>query len=187
MNSGRVALGIIIILAFTVMGLFFTAAKMPNSYAATVGNRTTTAQVIVNGFVSITIQNVPVYFTQLDPGTTNQLANATGGAPLYVSVDGVTNVVTKVLINASTFVSAALTMLSPNMSWNVSKSASATANATCAADSAPCKYSIERALAFTETARSGVGANSSIYNWISVPAIQDPGTYIGNLDIYATQ
>ena len=192
MSSGRITLGFLLIV-LVAMGLFFGLAKVPSAYAVTNANQTTSAQVIVNGFISVTLFQVPIYFSALDPGTSNQLANATGGAPIIIQIDGTTNVASEIYVNATNFnmtPTGGYFFTAPNMSFNVSKSATATANTTCApggATPAPCKYGIPTAWLFNETARLGAGANSSVYNWISVPSAQAAGTYTNNLRVCVNQ
>ena len=186
MNGGRITLGFLLIV-LVAMGLFFGLAKVPSAYAATWANQTTSAQVIVNGFVSVTLFQVPIYFSALDPGTSNQAANATGGWPMIVQVDGTTNVGCQVYLNATNFVSSGNTLNVPNMSFNVTNSSTAIANVTCATPTYPCKYGLLPSLILNESARVGVAANSSVSNWITVPSGQAAGTYADNVRVCVHQ
>jgi hypothetical protein len=187
MNSGRITLGFLLIVIISV-GFFFSVAKMPSAYAATSMNQTTSAQVIVNGFVSVTLFNVPIYFSGTDPGTNNSAANATGGFPMIVQVDPITNAFIWAYLNASNFTSGTNGFTTANMSFNVTRSATAFANSSCNISGvAPCNYSLTPVFVFNETARMGAGANSSVYNWISIPTAQAPGTYTNLVRICVNQ
>ena len=187
MNSGRITIGFIII-GVIAAALFFGMAKMPTAYAATNSNGSTTAQVVINGFVSITLSGVPIYFSAMDPGIGNTAANATGGFPMTVTVDSTTNVDVNVYMNGSTFVKSADNFPVENMKYNVSNSTSGRAwNATCFALVAPCNYTNVVIQIFNETARLGTARATTIYNWISVPLTQAPGTYTNAVKICAVQ
>jgi len=184
MNSGRIALGFIII-AIIAMGFLFSVAKMPSSYAATSMINATTAQVIVNGLVSTTLFGVPIFFSGMDPGTTNQAANTTGGFPMIIQIDGVTNVAVNAYLNGTNFGGAGSFNVG-NMSYNVSAGNAGGGNASCVATGS-CHYSTVWAFAFNETARSGTARNSSLYHWMSIPAVQLPGTYTNNVAVCTKQ
>jgi len=185
MKSGRIALGIILIIVF--LGLMASVMRMSTSYAAaTTEQENTSAQVIVNGAVSITLYGIPIYFSSMDPGTTDMAANATGGFPVNVSIDGATNVLVNVYLNASDFIASPYTLMSENMSYNVSAPGTANANTTCVA-AGSCKYGQLWAWSFNESARLGTSRNTSIYNWITIPITQGPGTYTNSVHICASQ
>jgi len=184
MNSGRIALGFIII-AIIAMGFLFSVAKMPSSYAVTSVINATTAQVIVNGLVSTTLFGVPIFFSGMDPGATNQAANTTGGFPMIVQIDGTTNTDVNVYINGTNFAGAGSFNVG-NMSYNVTANNSGGGNATCVGVGG-CKYSTLWGWAFNETARSGTARNSTIHHWMSIPAVQLPGTYTNNVAVCTRQ
>ena len=189
MDSGRITLGFLLIVMVAV-GLFFGITRAPSAYAATNANVTTYASVLVNGFVSVTLFGVPIYFPSMDPGTNNTQANVSNGWPMIVQVDPTTNAASMILLNATNFTSGSNGFIVGNMSFNVTKSATATANASCAPGAgtvAPCNYSLAPMWVFNETARLGAGANSSIYNWMDVPSTQAPGVYLNNVRVCIQQ
>jgi len=187
MNSGRITLGFLIT-AIIVTTLLFGIAKMPTAYAASNYNASTTSKVIVNGFVSITLTGVPIYFSAMDPGTPNAAANSSGGWPMGVQVDGATNVGVDVYMNGSQFVSGGNNFGIGMMHFNVTNSSTAWAkNVTCYNPTYPCNYTLTPIAIFNETARLGTPAITSIYNWITVPSGQAPGTYTNNVKVCAQQ
>jgi hypothetical protein len=186
MNSGRIALGFLITAVIAIF-LLFGATSVMITYADTNKNASTTSQVIVNGLVSVTLSGVPIYFSAMDPGTNKQLANATGGAPMSVQVDGTTNVATQVYLNASAFDSSGNTLAAGMMNYNVTLSATSVNNTLCASTPAPCNYTTTVATVFNETARLGTPATTSVYNWVTVPSDQVPGTYANAVRVCAEQ
>jgi len=188
MNSGRITLGFLLIV-LVAMGLFFGLAKMPSAYAATNANVTTYASVLVNGFVSVTLFQVPILFPAMDPGANNTPANASNGWPMIFQVDGTTNTACQIYLNATNFnISAGGYFFGvTNLSFNVTKSATATANASCATPTYPCRYDLIPSFLLNETARLGASANSSVYNWISIPSAQVPGVYTNNVRVCVNQ
>jgi hypothetical protein len=185
MNSGRIALGFLITAVIAIF-LLFGATSVMITYADTNKNASTTSQVVVNGLVSVTLYGVPIYFSAMDPGTNKQLANATGGAPMNVQIDGTTNAATKIFINASNFTSAGNGILVGMMNYNLTLSGSATNVTACVAPEI-CNYTTTATEIFDETARLGTAANTSVYNWISIPAAAIPGTYSNAVKICAEQ
>jgi len=187
MNSGRIALGFLIT-AVIVITMFFGVAKLPAAYAATNSNGTTTAQVIVNGLVSITLTNVPIQFTAMDPGTADVAANSTGGWPMGIQDDGATNAGVDVFMNGSQFVSGANNFGIGMMHFNVSNSSTGfVKNVTCWNPTHPCNYTLTTIAIFNETARLGNATITNISNWITVPIGQAPGTYANAVKVCAQQ
>ena len=185
MKSGRITIGISIIALSAIV--LFGIAIAPSVFAGTTETETgATGQVIINGFVSITLYNASIQFSAMNPGTTNQPANASGGFPLVVQVDAATTVDIAVCLNASDFATGGYTLMSENMSFNVTGPAGGTANATCNAAGA-CPYSQAYVLAFNETSREAGAENASIHNYLTVPAGQKAGTYTNKVFVYAKQ
>ena len=177
MNSGRIAIGLVIIIALVAM-LVFKTSTMPAGYAATSVINATSASVTVNGVVEVVLLNAPVAFGGLDAGTVNNPASST---PMYVNYTQNTNVNVETYINGSNFTATAGYFAPGNMSYNVTVSATGTANATCA--TARCRYTLTPRFVFNETAPLGTAKNASIYHYIDVPAGQAPDTYTGSIRV----
>jgi hypothetical protein len=177
MNSGRIAIGLVIIIALAAM-LVFKTSTMPAGYAATSVINATSASVTVNGMVEVLIQNAPVTFGALDPGITNSAAT---NNPMNVTFTGNTNVGVETYLNGSRFEQGANNFLVPNMSYNVSVSGTGIANTSCS--TARCRYGTVPAFVFNETAPLSVAKNASIYHYIDIPSGQAPDTYTGGIRV----
>ena len=174
-----------IIIALLTMGLM-DIEETSSAYAFSNDTEFTTSTVVVNGLVSITLTGVPIQFSALDPGTTFQAANASGGSPTTVTVDAATNVAVNIYLNASNFTSGSNVMTMGNMSFNVTTPSGGAANASCGTAHS-CVYLSSRVWIFNDTARLGSSNVGTISNYISVPAAQVPGTYTNAVNICATQ
>jgi hypothetical protein len=181
MKSGRIAIGLLIILAFAIMFMVKTTT-LPNAYAATNANQSTTASVTVNGFVSITLVGGAVTFGALDAGANDSSAT---NAPLIVQVDNATNVPVSCFMNGSNFSGGGYQFDVSQMKLNITGNSS-NVNASCG--TARCSYSRFPALAFNETAPAGTG-NKGEYFWhyVSVPSGQSAATYSANIRVCAQQ
>ena len=177
MNSGRIAIGLVIIIALVAM-LVFKTSTMPAGYAATSVINATSASVTVNGVVEVLLQNAPVTFGGLDAGTTNNLAS---NSPLNVTFTGNTNVNVETYINGSNFTATAGYFAPGNMSYNVTTSATGYANVTCG--TARCRYLLTPRFVFNETAPLGTAKNASIYHYLDIPGGQAPDTYTGGIRV----
>jgi len=177
MNSGRIAIGLVIIIALAAM-LVFKTSTMPAGYAATSVINATSASVTVNGVVDVLLQNAPVTFGSLDSGIANSAAT---NNPLNVTFTGNTNVNVETYINGSNFTATAGFFAIGNMSYNVTNSSTGYANTTCS--TARCRYTIAPRFVFNETAPLGVPKNASIYHYIDVPSGQAPDTYTGSIRV----
>ena len=177
MNSGRIAIGLVIIIALVAM-LVFKTSTMPAGYAATSVINATSASVTVNGVVEVLLQNAPVTFGSLDSGTTNNLAT---NNPLNVTFTGNTNVNIETYINGSNFTATAGYFAIGNMSYNVTNSSTGYANTTCS--TARCRYATQPRFVFNETAPLGVPKNASIYHYLNIPSGQAPDTYTGGIRV----
>ncbi len=130
-------------------------------FAAT--SQATTASVMVNEFLSVTLTNAPVNFPNMDPGQTSN-ASVGFGFPLTATIGSETNVNTNVTTktNQTDFTSGSNNLPVSNMKWSATSSFPGTAYSTTAA-----------------TVCSGIGAGGAcnIYHQLSVPAGQAAGTY----------
>ena len=177
MNSGRIAIGLVIIIALAAM-LVFKTSMLPAGYAATSVINATSASVTVNGVVDVVLLNAPVAFGGLDSGTTNNPASPT---PMYVNYTGNTNVNVETYINGSNFTATAGYFAIGNMSYNVTNSSTGYANTTCS--TARCRYTLTPRFVFNETAPLGVPKNASIYHYLNIPSGQAPDTYTGGIRV----
>jgi biopolymer transport protein ExbD len=182
MNSGRIAIGLLIILAFAIM-LMVKTTTLPNAYAASNSNQSTTASVTVNGFVSITLTGGTITFGNLDPGVNDSRAT---NAPLLVRVDNATNVPVMGYINGSVFTDGGSnSFVVGNMKLNITGNSTAI-NASC--NTARCSYTLTPSWVFNETAPLGTGHKGEYFwNYISVPEGQAPTTYNANVRICGQQ
>ena len=181
MNSGRIAIGFVIILTLAVMMLAETA-MMPTGYAATNENETTTAAVTVNGFVSITLFKAPISFPSVDPNTANTPASNNN---FTIQIDETTNAPTMVFLNGSQFVYTSYNFNVANMSLNVTGSGTATANSSCSG-TLRCRYSIVPFWLLNDTAAS-LPKNNTVGHYIDIPTSQTPGAYQANVRVCAQQ
>mgnify|MGYP001375858731 CR=1 FL=1 len=182
MNSGRIAIGFIIIMALAGM-MFLRTSVMPSGYAASSVINSTTASVTVNGVVEVTIQNAAIAFGGLDSGISNSAAT---NNPLNISFGANTNVNVKTYINGSaTFNATSSSFAIGNMTFNATTSATGGVNASCS--TARCNYRYAPFFVLNETAPLGTAKNASIYHYISVPAGQLPGPYTGSVRICTEQ
>jgi hypothetical protein len=180
MNSGRIALSILFILALAVM-LMLKTTTMPSGYAATSQNQSTTASVTVNGFVSATLFKTPITFPSLDPGVNNTPASNNN---MTIQIDGSTNTGTMIYLNGSDFVYTSYSFKLANMSYNVTASATGTANTSCT--TTRCRYGTVPTWFFNETAAS-LPKNNTVGDYIDIPTSQTPGAYSGNVRICVQQ
>ncbi len=182
MNSGRIAIGFIIIMALAGM-MFLRTSVMPSGYAASSVTNSTTASVTVNGVVEVTIQNAPVAFGGLDAGISNSAAT---NNPMNISFGGNTNVNVKMYINGSaTFNGTGSSFAIGNMTFNATTSATGGVNASCL--TARCNYRYAPFFVLNETAPLGTAKNASIFHYISVPAGQTPTTYSASIRVCTEQ
>ena len=182
MKSGRIAIGLVIILALAVMFLAKTAT-LPSAYAATNENESTTATVTVNGFVSITLFNVSISFPNMDPGQ-----NATGATnnAQTIQVDPSTNVDVMIYVNGSAFSGSGYSFGVGNMSLNISNTTGTVkTNASC--HTSRCRYQPAPIWLYNETASPGVGRNDSVAHFIDIPTGQQPTSYTAGVRICAQQ
>jgi hypothetical protein len=181
MNGGKLTLSILTLAAFMVgaMGII----SMQSAFAATSDSDTASSSVTVNGLVSITLSNTTIGFGSMDPGTSYVAANSSG---LGITVDAVTNVPVNVYLSGTDFSDGSHTLTVGNLTYQVSVPSGATANTSCTSEHS-CQYSGTQAFAFSDTARLGTANTASIMHWISVPSVQDPGTYTNTISIYASQ
>lgn len=184
MNSGRITIGLLIILAFSIMFMVKTTT-LPNAYAATNANQSTTASVTVNGFVSTTLYNTPINFPAVDPGANDTQATALQGAPLSIQVDNATTVDVMGYLNGSIFNSTAGTFTVGNMSMNMTGNATIF-NTSCT--TSRCRYTTNPSWIFNETAPAGTGHKSErLWHHLDVPTAQAPGGYASNVRICVMQ
>ena len=183
MNSGRIAIGLVIIIALAAM-LVFKTSTMPAGYAATSMSNATSASVTVNGFVDVTLQNVPVQFPSVDPNTVGTAASPT---PMNITYTNLTNCDVSTYLNSSAnFTTGSYNFSAGNMSYNVTVTATGTVNTTCS--TGRCRYGVIPAWVFNETAPSGVTPkNESVFHYIDVPIAQQPGTYTVQLRVCTKQ
>ena len=182
MNSGRIAIGFVIIVMLAGM-LALKTVTMPSAFAATAENESTSASVTVNGFVSVTLFNGSVTFPNVDPGVNQTAAN---NNPMHIQVDPTTNVDVNVYLNGSQFIDGSSnTFEVGNMSLNISVTGTGTGN-TSYTDSRGVYQTVPFWL-FDETSPAGTGKNESLYHYISVPAAQTPNAYTAQIRICAQQ
>jgi len=181
MNSGRIAIGFIIIMALAGM-MFLRTSVTPSGYAATSAINTTTASVTVNGVVEVTIQNAPVTFPATDPGTTGTAAT---NNPMNISFGPNTNVKVETFLNGSNFTATGGSFDVKNMSFNVTVSATGTANTSCS--TARCRYNVTAYWVLNESAPLGTAKNASIFHYIDIPAGQTPDSYSANIRVCTKQ
>jgi len=186
MKSGRIAIGLLIILAFAIMFMIKTTT-LPNVYAATYANQSTTASVTVNGFVSVTLQNTPINFPALDPGTNNTPATANQGNPLIVRVDNATTVAVMGYLNGSVFTDGGSNSFTVgNMTLNITGNATIL-NTSCSGSNR-CSYTLNASWVFNETAPLGTGhKGESFWHYISIPQVQAPAGYSSNVRVCVMQ
>jgi len=172
MNSGRIAIGLVIIIALVAM-LVFKTSTMPAGYAATSVINATSASVTVNGVVEVVLLNAPVTFPNSDPNTAGIAAS---NNPMYVNYTQNTNVNIETYLNSSAnFIGSGNYFNASNMSYNVTVSATGTANTTCG--TARCRYATQPRFVFNETAPLGTAKNASVYHYVDIPIGQVPATY----------
>ena len=172
MNSGRIAIGLVFIIALAAM-LVFKTTMMPTVYAANNMTNATTASVTVNGVVEVVLLNAPVAFGSTDPNTVGKVAT---NNPMYVNYTQNTNVDIETYLNSSAnFLSGVNLFNASNMSYNVTNSTTGFANTTCY--SGRCRYSTQPRFVFNETAPLGTSKNASVYHYIDIPIGQVPATY----------
>jgi len=172
MNSGRIAIGLVIIIALAAM-LVFKTSTMPAGYAATSNVSATTASVTVNGVVEVVLLNAPVTFGSTDPNT---FGTAATNNPMYVNYTQNTNVNIETYLNSSAnFIGSGNYFNASNMSYNVTNSSTGYANTTCWG--ARCRYTTTPRFVFNETAPLGTAKNASVYHYVDVPIGQVPATY----------
>lgn len=181
MNSGRIAIGFVIIVMLAGM-LTLKTVTMPSAFAATNENESTTASVTVNGFVSITLFNGSITFPNVDPDSSDTPAT---NNPMVVQIDPATNVDVMAYINGSNFISGAYSFNIPNMSVNATLTGTATGNASYV-DSRGL-YGTVPSWVFNETSPAGAGKNETMGHYISVPAAQTPAAYVANVRICVQQ
>jgi hypothetical protein len=174
MNSGRIAIGLMIIIVLASMMMLRTAT-MPSAYAATNDNETTTATVTVNGFVSTTMFNTPIAFPNVDPNSVQTPATT---QPI-LQIDGVTNVGVRTYVNATNFTGAGAYFAMGNLTMNVTVTGTGVANTSC--DTSRCNYRAAMIFVFNETAPLGTAKNTTLAHYISVPAGQTPTSYTSNV------
>jgi hypothetical protein len=182
MNSGRIAIGLVIIIALVAM-LVFKTTMMPTVYAANNMTNATTASVTVNGVVEVVLLNAPIAFPNADPNTVGTAASPT---PMMVNYTGNTNVPIETFLNSSAnFIGGSNMFNASNMSYNVTVTATGTANVTC--NTGRCRYGIVPGWVFNDTAPLGTAKNESVYHYIDIPALQVPATYTASVRVCTRQ
>ncbi len=162
--------------------LVFKTSTMSEGYAATTMSNSTTASVTVNGFVDVTLQNVPVAFPASDPNTAGTAASPT---PMNVTYTSLTNCNVETYLNGSNFTSGGNSFSVGNMSFNVTVSGTGTANVTCS--TTRCRYRQTPYFVFNETAPAGSPKNASVYHYIDIPSGQLPLTYTSSIRVCTEQ
>jgi len=181
MNSGRIAIGLVIIIALVAM-LVFKTSTMPAGYAATSVINATSASVSVNGVVDVLLLNAPIAFGSLDPNTAGTAATVN---PMYVNYTALTNVDVETYLNGSNFTATGSYFAIGNMSYNVTVSATGTANTSCT--TARCRYTTAPRFVFNETAPIGVSKNASVFHYIDVPSGQLATAYSASIRVCTEQ
>ena len=164
--------------------LVFKTTMMPTVYAANNMTNATSASVTVNGFVDVTIQNAPVTFGPLNPGTVGTAAN---NSPMNITYTILTNVPVETYLNGSVFTDGGTnSFLVGNLSFNVTVSATGLANGSC--NTSRCRYTLTPMFVFNETAPSGgLPKNASVYHYIDIPSGQAPAAYTAQLRVCTEQ
>jgi hypothetical protein len=181
MNSGRIALSMILILVLSIM-LLAKTTTMPSGYAASNSNQTATASVTVNGWVSITLYNQPITFGSMDQGTNNSPATNNN---FTIQIDPTTNIGVMVYVNASNFTMASGNFNPGNMTYNVTGSGTGAVNTSCTGNNR-CAWSLFPSWVFNDTAVS-LPKNNTVGDYISIPVGQTQGAYGSNLRVCAQQ
>ena len=134
--------------------------------------QSTTASVTVNTFLSVTLSNTPVTFPNMDPGTGPTAATVGNGYPLTATIGSESNVNANVgtKANAADFTGPA-TLAVSNMEW------SSTAGGSYA------DYTTSNVQVCGNVAKSGT---CSIYHHITIPSLQQAGSYSVGITVTAT-
>lgn len=136
-------------------------------------SQVTIATVTVNTFLSVTIADDPVAFTNMNPGQTLLSATVGNGFPLTATIGAESNVNPDVgtSANAPNFVDDTKNFLVSNMKWSDTSAGTYTG------------YTISDA-----TVCSGVnpGSACTIYHKLTIPNEQAAGTYSVGITISAT-
>lgn len=176
MNSGRIAIGLVLIVMLAGM-LVLKTVTMPSAFAAVNDNESTTASVTVNGIVSTTaFVGAGISFPNTDAGTSNVAAST---QPI-LQIDGITNVDVMVYTNATNFTGGGYGFLVENMTINVTTTGTATDNSSCNTGWG-CVYKQAPVWVLNETAPLGTAKNETLGHFISIPAGQYPTTYTSSV------
>jgi len=134
--------------------------------------------VLSNAIVSITLFNVPIDYSALDPGITSN-ASTIGGFPMIVRVDSITNVNVDINIksNESTMGSGGNNIAVENQTF--ANNSVGTGNKSLTIDYQTLKISVPP--------NATDGTNVSAYWWIAVPINQPPGVYSNTIIVYTNQ
>ena len=152
--------------------LMVSALILSSGYSAPTSTASTTSNVTVNTYVSISLTNTlqgGVQFGNLNPGTTNSSSTTCAGLAcnITVSVDSNVNVDLKIKDNAP-LTSGSNTI--PNSGYYFNTSATAQ-------PVLPAQSSLDTTYYEFATGVSGTNGVSVIQFWLNVPSTQAPGTY----------
>lgn len=135
---------------------------------------------LVGEFISITLSASTIDFGNLNPGAVESQSTS-GGFPLNVTVDAITNVNINLSLNGTNFTYAANSFLVDNMTYDNNSDHAGYTNTTLAYPNPP-PYpdwiNIDEALN---------PQNRSIYFWINTPSTKEAGIYNSTVSIKAYQ
>lgn len=135
----------------------------------------TTATVTVNTFLSVTLNDAPITFPSMDPGTGPTSADSGNGFPLTATIGSESNVDANVGTKADNvdFISGSDTFVVSNMEWAIDS-----------VFTLPFDYTTSDASVCSPVS---AGDDCNIFHRLTIPNAQAAGTYNVAITITATQ